>query len=48
MQISLFILKIKQKGGIPFLPLFTYPASFNNICQNSGSLLKWDSVMRQK
>jgi hypothetical protein len=34
MPISLFvpILKIKQKSGIPFLPLFTFPASSNNIC----------------
>jgi hypothetical protein len=33
LQISLliFILKIKQKSGIIFLPFFTFPASFNDI-----------------
>jgi hypothetical protein len=32
-------LKIKEKSGAPFLPLFTFPASFNNICLKSGELL---------
>jgi hypothetical protein len=38
MQISsfIFILKIKQKSGIPFLPIHTFPESFNKIC-----LKKW-------
>ncbi len=33
MPISLFvsILKIKQKSGIPFLPFYTFPESFNKI-----------------
>jgi hypothetical protein len=31
-----FILKIKQKIGIPFLPLFTFSASLNKICP-----IKW-------
>jgi hypothetical protein len=33
MPISLFvfILKIKQKRGIPFLPLYTFPESLNKI-----------------
>jgi hypothetical protein len=25
-------IKNKQKNEIPFLPLFTFPAHFNNIC----------------
>jgi hypothetical protein len=42
MQISsfVFILKIKQKSRIPFLPLCTFPASFNNICPK-----KWFTVL---
>ncbi len=33
MPISLFvfILKIKQKSGIPFLPYYTFPESLNKI-----------------
>jgi hypothetical protein len=34
MQIYSFVLisKIKQNSVIPFLPLFTFPASFNYTC----------------
>jgi hypothetical protein len=28
----IFILKIKQKSGIPFLPFYTFFASLNRIC----------------
>jgi hypothetical protein len=31
--VFVFILKIKQKGGIPLLPLFTFPSSFRKVCQ---------------
>jgi hypothetical protein len=44
MKISIFIrfhLKNKTKSGIPILPLFTVPASFNNVCPKSGSLIFW-------
>jgi hypothetical protein len=27
-----FILKIKHKRGIPILPIFTFPARFNDTC----------------
>jgi hypothetical protein len=42
MQISslVFILKIKQKSGIPFLPLYAFPASLNKI-----GLKKWRSAL---
>jgi hypothetical protein len=32
----IFILKIKQKSGIPLLSYYTFPESFNKIC-----LRKW-------
>ncbi len=39
MQISsfIFIWKIKQKAGLLFLQLYTFPESFNKIWQGSGS-----------
>jgi hypothetical protein len=42
MQFSslVFILKINQKSGIPFLPLLAFPASFNNVC-----LKKWFTAL---
>jgi hypothetical protein len=38
MQISsfVFIFKIKQKSGTPVLSLFTFSASFNNICSKKA------------
>jgi hypothetical protein len=28
----MFVLKIKEKSGLPFLPVNAFPASFNEIC----------------
>jgi hypothetical protein len=30
-SLIVFILKIKQKSGIPLLPIYTFPESFNKI-----------------
>jgi hypothetical protein len=30
------MLKIKQKSGVPFLPFYTFSASFDKICPGSN------------